>query len=594
MAAIGPSGSSRAVEVGPRFRAIVATVAAFALLVPVLLMASAASAAVGQKSATPSGYDLVGADGGVFVFPVGRSGGFYGSLPGLGVRVNDVVGTVPTNHYTGYDLAGSDGGVFVFPVGQPSGFFGSLPGLGVSVNDVVGIVPTNNFSGYDLVGKDGGVFVFPVGQPSGFFGSLPGEGISVDNIVGIVVTGDDKGYWLAGSTGHIYNIGDAPAVVSPSTSSPVVGIAGDSTSKGGWLVAANGSVYPFGDTVSFGTLPVSGTSVNNIVSIVPTPSGAGYLIIGAGGRVYPFGDATSQGTLPALGVAVSDVVGAVPTGGTRTRTPTGGTTTAGNQTITQTTPFTASVTTTTSGSFSDRLHVTGATGTVSYTETAFGDSADVLVSSTGRITTRGDLAAGTYHVTGEMADTHGDTGTWRFTLHVTAPVILPVVSAISPVSGPPAGGTLVTVSGSGFKGVTTVSFGTAAGTTISVNAGGTQLTVKSPAGTEGASVNVRVTTPLGESHAVTAGLFTYGPIVTSISRPSGPVSGGTKVVITGSGFTTLTRVTFGTTAATEFTDTSPTSVIAFSPPHAAGQVRISVTTPTGTTPSTSADLYTYE
>ena len=79
----------------------------------------------------------------------------------------------------GYDLAGSDGGVFVFPVGQSSGFFGSLPGLGVKVSDVVGIVPTNNFSGYDLVGSDGGVFVFPVGQSAGFFGSLPGLGVKV-------------------------------------------------------------------------------------------------------------------------------------------------------------------------------------------------------------------------------------------------------------------------------------------------------------------------------------------------------------------------------------------------------------------------------
>ena len=76
----------------------------------------------------------------------------------------------------GYDLAGSDGGVFVFPVGQSSGFFGSLPGLGVKVDNIVGIVPTNNFTGYNLVGSDGGVFVFPVGQVAGFFGSLPGLG----------------------------------------------------------------------------------------------------------------------------------------------------------------------------------------------------------------------------------------------------------------------------------------------------------------------------------------------------------------------------------------------------------------------------------
>ena len=38
-------------------------------------------------SASFSGYDLVGQDGGVFVFPTNQSGGFYGSLPGLGVHV---------------------------------------------------------------------------------------------------------------------------------------------------------------------------------------------------------------------------------------------------------------------------------------------------------------------------------------------------------------------------------------------------------------------------------------------------------------------------------------------------------------------------
>ncbi|MGO9456559.1 MAG: IPT/TIG domain-containing protein [Acidimicrobiales bacterium] len=216
----------------------------------------------------------------------------------------------------GYDLVGSDGGVFVFPLGQASGFFGSLPGLTppVHVNNIVGIVPTNDYTGYDLVGSDGGVFVFPLGQPSGFFGSLPGEGFHVGNIVGIAVTGDDRGYWLAGSTGHVYSLGDAPPVASPSTSAPIVGIAADASSQGGWLVAKNGSVYAFGDAASFGTLPQEGTSVGNIVSIVPTPSGNGYWVIGADGRVFAFGDAASQGTLPSLGVGVSNVVGAVPTG----------------------------------------------------------------------------------------------------------------------------------------------------------------------------------------------------------------------------------------------------------------------------------------
>ncbi|MGO9457374.1 MAG: IPT/TIG domain-containing protein [Acidimicrobiales bacterium] len=171
---------------------------------------------------------------------------------------------------------------------------------------------------------------------------------------------------------------------------------------------------------------------------------------------------------------------------------------------------------------------------------------------------------------------------------------VPAVTAITPASGPVTGGTVVTVSGSGFTGATGVYFGTTkVTTTISVNAKATQLTVKSPTGVSGTSVNVRVVTPGGESAVVSADLFTYGPTITSLSRTSGPVTGGTKVTITGAGFTTVHNVKFGTTTATSFTVKSTTQIIATSPAHAAGQVRISVTTAVGTTPATKYDLYTY-
>ena len=153
-------------------------------------------------------------------------------------------------------------------------------------------------------------------------------------------------------------------------------------------------------------------------------------------------------------------------------------------------------------------------------------------------------------------------------------------------------GTTVTVSGSWLTAATTVYFGSTAGTTISVNPGGTQLTVKSPAGAAGTSVNVRAMTPGGESPAVTADLFTYGPTITSLSRTSGSGAGGTKVTITGTGFSTVEHVKFGTTTAT-FTVKSTTSLQVTSPAHAAGTVRVSVVTAVGTTPATSNDLYTY-
>jgi hypothetical protein len=266
-----------------------------------------------QKS---TGYDLAGSDGGVYVFPTGQGSGFYGSLPGLGIHVNNVVGLVPTNNYTGYDLAGSDGGVFVFPTGQSSGFYGSLPGLGVRVNNVVGLVPTNNNHGYDLAGSDGGVFVFPTGQSSGFYGSLPGLGIHINDIVGIVAQPGGGGYWLAGRDGGVFAFGSAHFHGSlPGTTSVhnIVAIASTPTGNGYYLVGSDGSVYPFGDAVSHGSLPAMHITVSNVVSIVPTADGGGYWLIGSDGGVFAFGDAGFIGSLPGLGVRVSNVVGAVPT-----------------------------------------------------------------------------------------------------------------------------------------------------------------------------------------------------------------------------------------------------------------------------------------
>ena len=245
------------------------------------------------------GYDLVGADGGVFVF----GGGFYGSLPGLGVRVDDITGMVPTAAHDGYWLVGSDGGVFAFH----APFVNSLPGLGVDVDDIVGIVPTADDRGYFLVGRDGGVFSFD----APFESSLPGLGVQVDDITGIAATADDRGYWLVGRDGSVYAFGDAHSLGNAPAGA--VGITTTGDGGGYWVVGADGSVSAFGDARSYGDLPTIGVGVDDIVGIVVSPDGRGYDLIGSDGGVFSFGDAANQGSLPGLGVQVDDVVGAVPT-----------------------------------------------------------------------------------------------------------------------------------------------------------------------------------------------------------------------------------------------------------------------------------------
>jgi hypothetical protein len=259
----------------------------------------------------PSGYDLVGRDGGVFVFsPPGTCGGFYGSLPADSVRVNNIVGMVSTSNHQGYFLVGSDGGVFSF---GNAPFLGSLPGLKVTPSlPISGIVPTGTDGGYFLVGSDGGVFSF---GNAPFLGSLPGEGINVNNIIGIASTPSGNGYWLVSATGTVYAFGAAKQLGSATgTSSPVSAIAGTPDGGGYWIVTRNGTVRAFGDAPDLGTLPTSGVApAMPVIGIVRTSDTRGYWLIGADGGVFTFGDAPYVGSLPALTVRVSDVVGAVPT-----------------------------------------------------------------------------------------------------------------------------------------------------------------------------------------------------------------------------------------------------------------------------------------
>jgi hypothetical protein len=256
------------------------------------------------SAGTARDYDLVGSDGGVFVF--GQPGtGFYGSLPGIGVHVKDIVGMVTTAGNKGYYLVGSDGGVFAF---GDATFYGSLPGIGVHVNDIVGITQTANDEGYFLVGEDGGVFSF---GDAPFEGSLPGLGIHVHNIVGFAPTASEQGYWIVGSGGHVYAFGDATDLGS--TSGAVTSIASIPGGDGYWLTGPDGGVFAFGDASFEGSLPGVGVSVNNIISMVPSSDGKGYLLIGADGGIFAFGDAPFEGSLPGIGVHVVDIVGAVST-----------------------------------------------------------------------------------------------------------------------------------------------------------------------------------------------------------------------------------------------------------------------------------------
>jgi len=83
------------------------------------------------------------------------------------------------------------------------------------------------------------------------------------------------------------------------------------------------------------------------------------------------------------------------------------------------------------------------------------------------------------------------------------------------------------------------------------------------------------------------------PTITGISPTSGSTAGGTSVTITGTYFTGVTAVKFGSTNASSFTVNSTNSITATSPAGSAGAVDITVTTAGGTSATSASDQFTY-
>jgi hypothetical protein len=172
----------------------------------------------------------------------------------------------------------------------------------------------------------------------------------------------------------------------------------------------------------------------------------------------------------------------------------------------------------------------------------------------------------------------------------------PTVTGLSPSSGSPDGGYLVAVSGTNLDLATAVYFGTTPA--YIVNQGPTLLAVMVPPHAPG-TLDVTVAWPLGTSPTNPADQFTYtgnagsaGPTVQGLSPVWGPTSGGFSVTVTGTNFTGLTAVYFGTTPA-QIVAASDTSIIVIAPPHPAGAVDVTVVTLAGTSPTSSYDQFLY-
>jgi alpha-tubulin suppressor-like RCC1 family protein len=189
-----------------------------------------------------------------------------------------------------------------------------------------------------------------------------------------------------------------------------------------------------------------------------------------------------------------------------------------------------------------------------------------------------------------LGEVHGIAAGGMHDLAFTEPV--PAVTGVSPASGPAAGGTKVTITGSSFEGATAVHFGSGAAASFTVESSET-ISAVVPAGAAG-TVDVTVSTAAGTSPTGTSDRFTYAgaPAIAKLSVKGGAGAGGTSVVITGSNLTGATSVSFGANAATSVSVESATQITAVAP-AGFGTVDVTVTTLGGTSAISKHDKFGY-
>ncbi len=244
--------------------------------------ASASSNAVTPEApapppATPAGYWVVTADGGVY--PQG-SVSSHGSAASVDLNA-PIVGSAALPGGSGYWLVGADGGIFSYGA---AAFYGSMGGDHLNA-PVVGMASTPDGKGYWLVAADGGVFAF---GDAAFAGSAAQTHLNAP-VVGIVGDGTTGGYWLVASDGGIFSYGNAHfhgSTGGDHLNAPIVGAAGSPGGNGYWLVGADGGVFAFGSAPFKGSA-VGSTSGSPVVGI--SAATGGYVLTTADGGVFAYG-----------------------------------------------------------------------------------------------------------------------------------------------------------------------------------------------------------------------------------------------------------------------------------------------------------------
>jgi hypothetical protein len=171
----------------------------------------------------------------------------------------------------------------------------------------------------------------------------------------------------------------------------------------------------------------------------------------------------------------------------------------------------------------------------------------------------------------------------------------PIITKVSPSTGPAAGGTTVTITGADLNQATAVKFGSNNAASFKVNSANS-MTAVSPA-EEAANLDITVTTVGGISAITPKDRFKSGPpTITMLTPSTGTRAGGTAVTVVGSGFapgTSGTSFSFGTAHGTAVNCTSSSECTVLTPAHAHGRVTVKATVNGMPSRASSAATFTY-
>ena len=374
-------------------------------------------------------------------------------------------------------------------------------------------------------------------------------------VVSVVVTNPD---------GQSGTRASAFTYVAPTPAPTVTGVAPTSgTTSGGTRITITGTGFASGATVTVGGTAATAVSVASATSIsATTPAHAAGVV-----SVVVTNPDGQSGTRASAFTYVAPTPAPTVTG----VAPTSGTTSGGTRITITGTGFASGATVTVGGTAATAVSVASAT-TIAATTAAH--------------------AAGAVSLVVTNPDGQSGTRASAFTYVAPTPAPTPTISSVSPRRGSTAGGTLVTITGTGFVSGATVTFGGTAATSAKV-VSAASISTTTPAHAFGL-VNVVVKNPDGKQ-ATANRIFWFLPSsrwLTAASPSSGTSAGGTVVTLAGAAFETGAVVTIGGTVATAVTVASDSSIAATTPAHAAGTVDVTVTLPDGES-STLPGAFTY-